>query len=457
MSGMADKDEVLARYMAQHGLKSTRQRSHHRHLLRGWAGHLPVEDLWTQVRQQDPRVSVATVYRTMKLLSDCGLAHARNFGDGQTRYEAAVGRTTTITSSAPAAAPIVEFENDRIEAMQDAVARKHGFTVTSHKMELYGLCRDCQRRGRARAEARSVRRWPPLAASWRWLASRCARRAPRRREIDVLGRARLPRPGAAAARRARSSQGQVVLVNFFATWCFPCLAAAAHARGAPEGARARRACRSWPWGWIWRGAQVLGPSPSSTRCPSRCWSPDEHIRSGQSAVRAHRRAAHLVHARSAGAGGWPRGRAAAEPWPRLREGSRATQPLSRNRSATGLEQFSCGGRRRWYRSARHDGASKAPGGGASVLAGVLVRRLGGGRPGLSPLPRAARRRWRRSSSATARSPSRTSALTARDRGAAQRPRGPRARRARGARLRQAGRESSSTWSEPMSALRLASR
>lgn len=145
MTSTADRDEVLSRYMAQHGLKSTRQRSLIIDTFFDLEGHHTVEDLWARVRKQDARVSVATVYRTMKLLADCGLAHPRNFGDGQTRYEAAVGRHHHDHLICTRCGLIVEFENDRIEALQDAVARKHGFTVVSHKMELYGLCRNCQR------------------------------------------------------------------------------------------------------------------------------------------------------------------------------------------------------------------------------------------------------------------------------------------------------------------------
>jgi Fur family ferric uptake transcriptional regulator len=140
-----DKERVLSRYMAQHGLKSTRQRSLIIDTFFTSGGHLSVEDVWNKVRKLDARVSVATVYRTMKLLSDCGLAHARNFGDGQTRYEAAAGRNHHDHLICTRCGTIVEFENDRIEQLQEAVARKHGFTVKSHKMELYGLCRDCQR------------------------------------------------------------------------------------------------------------------------------------------------------------------------------------------------------------------------------------------------------------------------------------------------------------------------
>lgn len=140
-----DRGEVLQKYMAERGLKSTRQR----HLIVDTffdaAGHWSVEDVWSKVRLTDSRVSVATVYRTMKLLAECGLAHARNFGDGQTRYEAAVGRKHHDHLICTRCGAIVEFENDRIEAMQDVVARKHGFKVTSHKMELYGLCRNCQK------------------------------------------------------------------------------------------------------------------------------------------------------------------------------------------------------------------------------------------------------------------------------------------------------------------------
>lgn len=142
---LANRQQILARYMSEHGLKSTRQRDLIIDTFFTTPGHLSVEDLWSKVRALDQRVSVATVYRTMKLLSDSGLAHARNFGDGQTRYEAALGREHHDHLICTRCGAIVEFENDRIETLQDAVAKKHGFAVTSHKMELYGLCKDCQR------------------------------------------------------------------------------------------------------------------------------------------------------------------------------------------------------------------------------------------------------------------------------------------------------------------------
>lgn len=140
----ATHQEVLARFIAERGLKRTRQRELIVETFFGLDGHLSVEDVWNRVREADHRVSVATVYRTMKLLAESGLAHAQNFGDGQTRYERAVGRDHHDHLICTGCGRIVEFENDQIERLQEAVARKQGFKVTSHKMELYGLCKSCQ-------------------------------------------------------------------------------------------------------------------------------------------------------------------------------------------------------------------------------------------------------------------------------------------------------------------------
>jgi Fur family ferric uptake transcriptional regulator len=146
-----EKSERLLQHMEQHGLKSTRQRTLIIDLFFELGGHLTVEELWTRVRQRDAKVSVATVYRTMKLLAECGLAHARHFGDGQTRYEGVGEHHDHLICTR--CGTIVEFEDDRIEALQDRVAKQHGFKVTSHKMELYGLCSNCQRAAAASPRA----------------------------------------------------------------------------------------------------------------------------------------------------------------------------------------------------------------------------------------------------------------------------------------------------------------
>lgn len=136
-------EEILNRYIAKHGLKSTRQRTLILEIFYSAGGHMSAEELLERVRAEDPKISQATVYRTLRLLTECGLAEARNFGDGQTRYEIASDdhHDHLICTQC---GDIVEFEDPEIEALQERVARAHGFQLTHHKMELYGICPRCR-------------------------------------------------------------------------------------------------------------------------------------------------------------------------------------------------------------------------------------------------------------------------------------------------------------------------
>ncbi len=109
-------------------------------------GHVSVEELVARVRRLDPRISVATVYRTMKLLAECGLAVPRQFGDGQTRYEPATHQHPDAHDHliCTGCGTIVEFESDRISELQARVARRHGFEVQRRRLELYGRCSRCR-------------------------------------------------------------------------------------------------------------------------------------------------------------------------------------------------------------------------------------------------------------------------------------------------------------------------
>ena len=139
--------EILKAYIAKHGLKTSRQRELIADVFFAAGGHLSIDELLERVKKNDARVGQATVYRTMKLLTRAGLAEARQFGDGHTRYEPALEATEhhdhLICTSC---GKIVEFHNAQIESLQSRVASKHGFLVSHHKMELYGLCASCQRK-----------------------------------------------------------------------------------------------------------------------------------------------------------------------------------------------------------------------------------------------------------------------------------------------------------------------
>jgi len=144
-AGAGSGQSALAAYIASRGLKHSRQRELVADAFFGLGGHVAVDDLIEHVRALDPRISVATVYRTMKLLAECGLAVQRQFGGGQTRYEPGVGRPHHDHLICTGCGVIVEFANDRIEALQAREAARHGFEVESHKLELYGRCARCRR------------------------------------------------------------------------------------------------------------------------------------------------------------------------------------------------------------------------------------------------------------------------------------------------------------------------
>jgi Fur family transcriptional regulator, ferric uptake regulator len=128
-------------YARRHGLKSTQQRDVILDLFLKSTGHISIEDLLARVRKRNPRVGYATVYRTLKLLTDCGIAAARQFGDGQTRYEVMGDHAHHDHLICTQCGLILEFENDTIEKLQDEMAdRLGGFKLTKHKLELYGLC-----------------------------------------------------------------------------------------------------------------------------------------------------------------------------------------------------------------------------------------------------------------------------------------------------------------------------
>jgi len=137
--------DVLQNYMTRKGLRSTNQRRLVTDIFFRSGGHLSIEDLLSKVREQDPKVGYATVYRTLRLLAECELANVRHFGDGVTRYELRdEGEHHHDHLICVVCAKIVEFEDEAIEVLQDRVAERYGFRLRSHKHELYGMCPECQ-------------------------------------------------------------------------------------------------------------------------------------------------------------------------------------------------------------------------------------------------------------------------------------------------------------------------
>lgn len=139
--------------MERRGLRSTGQRRLIIDKLFASTEHVTIDELLAVVRAEDPRVGYATVYRTMKLLVEGGVAHEHKFGDGFTRYELADEHAHHDHLICVSCGRITEFEEPAIEELQERIASRHGFTVQDHKHELYGICADCSR---ARQEGRAV-------------------------------------------------------------------------------------------------------------------------------------------------------------------------------------------------------------------------------------------------------------------------------------------------------------
>ena len=133
---------ALSAYLEQNGLKQTKQRELILNTFLEAGQHVTSEDLYQKVREAHPNVGITTVYRTMKLLVDAGLATERNFDDGITRYEIEHEHHDHLVCLK--CGKIVEFECQMIEDTQNEIARQHGFQVLRHRHELYGHCGDCQ-------------------------------------------------------------------------------------------------------------------------------------------------------------------------------------------------------------------------------------------------------------------------------------------------------------------------
>lgn len=135
---------LLHDHMGKRGLRHTEQRNVIVETFFKAAHHISIEELLAEVRAQDKRIGYATVYRTLKLLTECGVAYERKFGDGLTRYELADETSHHDHLICTDCGKIIEFEEPQIEQLQERIAARHGFLLKTHKHEMYGSCSDCQ-------------------------------------------------------------------------------------------------------------------------------------------------------------------------------------------------------------------------------------------------------------------------------------------------------------------------
>ena len=136
--------DILEDYISENNLKITKQR---RIVLKSFLeckNHISVEELYNIVLKTEPKIGLATVYRTLALLTKSGLALEMDFGDGQKRYESSYKSVHHDHMVCTECGKILEFNHPLIEKYQEEVAMQKNFKITSHKLDLFGLCQDCK-------------------------------------------------------------------------------------------------------------------------------------------------------------------------------------------------------------------------------------------------------------------------------------------------------------------------
>jgi len=142
---ITEKKEQLKTFMKLKGFKSTRQRDIIASEFFKCEDHITAEDLYKKINKRHKEIGATTVYRTLKLLAESGLATARVFADQLTRYEPVSEDEHHDHLICLDCGSIIEFEDPKLERLQEKIASDFGFSIVDHKMEFYGYCKDCKK------------------------------------------------------------------------------------------------------------------------------------------------------------------------------------------------------------------------------------------------------------------------------------------------------------------------
>ncbi|TAN62063.1 MAG: transcriptional repressor [Magnetospirillum sp.] len=120
------------------GMKMTDQRRVIARVLSESADHPDVEEVYRRATQIDPHISIATVYRTVRLFEEADILERHDFGDGRARYEEAAGDHHDHLIDMQSGS-VIEFTSREIETLQREIARRYGYRLVGHRLELYGV------------------------------------------------------------------------------------------------------------------------------------------------------------------------------------------------------------------------------------------------------------------------------------------------------------------------------
>lgn len=139
---------LFGRYLREQGLPVTQQREAVADLVFSSEGHLSVDEIERKLRDNGERIGKATVYRTLDLLVRSNLVAELDFSEGFKRYEHRLSREPQHEHLiCEECGKVTEFKSEEVRTIQDGISAAHGFRPTRHKLEIYGLCAECQAAG----------------------------------------------------------------------------------------------------------------------------------------------------------------------------------------------------------------------------------------------------------------------------------------------------------------------
>ena len=128
----------IERLCIEKGMKITEQRRTIARVLSDAHDHPDVEEVYRRASTLDPKISIATVYRTMRLFQEANIVERHDFGNGRARYEEATDEHHDHLIDIQSG-KVIEFQNEEIEALQMKIAKQHGMKLVGHRLELYGV------------------------------------------------------------------------------------------------------------------------------------------------------------------------------------------------------------------------------------------------------------------------------------------------------------------------------
>lgn len=141
-----EAEELFHKHLKEVGLKHTEQRDTILRTFLETRDHLSTDELFRLVKKKDPRIGYTTVYRTLKLLAECGLASEVAFHDGVARFEHQYNRRNHHHMVCTGCGASVEFFSPEMDKLEQEIGRRYRYETTRHTFQIYGFCEDCRKK-----------------------------------------------------------------------------------------------------------------------------------------------------------------------------------------------------------------------------------------------------------------------------------------------------------------------